>query len=268
MRGLFHRDVDRVVLMHEGRIISDCSPDELLSGPLLIENGIREPLYITALKYAGVDITPEMQPHSIRTVVLEEDTKRKMRDWFRAVAPAPPQGVLPELLEIRDLSFTYPNGFHALKDISVSIRRGELTAIVGTNGAGKSTFAKVVCGFERQQQGSVTLAGQDMTALSIKERADHIGYVMQNPNQMISKVQIFDEVALGLRTRGVSEEEIRKALIRSDRAFSSAAPAGSSLPGRHSASSSSGSAVRPPPRLRARRSLSRVRAKLRVIFPR
>ena len=209
LEDVLHRDVDRVVLMHEGRIISDCSPDELLSGPLLIENGIREPLYITALKYAGVDITPEMQPHSIRTVVLEEDTKRKMRDWFRAVAPAPPQGVLPELLEIRDLSFTYPNGFHALKDISVSIRRGELTAIVGTNGAGKSTFAKVVCGFERQQQGSVTLAGQDMTALSIKERADHIGYVMQNPNQMISKVQIFDEVALGLRTRGVSEEEIK-----------------------------------------------------------
>ncbi len=209
LEDVLHRDVDRVVLMHEGRIISDCSPDELLSGPLLIENGIREPLYITALKYAGVDITPEMQPHSIRTVVLEEGTKRKMRDWFRAVAPAPPQGVLPELLEIRDLSFTYPNGFHALKDISVSIRRGELTAIVGTNGAGKSTFAKVVCGFERQQQGSVTLAGQDMTALSIKERADHIGYVMQNPNQMISKVQIFDEVALGLRTRGVSEEEIK-----------------------------------------------------------
>ena len=209
LEDVLHRDVDRIVLMGEGRILADCPPDELLSGPLLIDNGIREPLYITALKYAGVTVTPDMLPHSIRTVILDEDICRKVRDWYHAVPPAPAEEERPELLEVKDLSFTYPNGFHALKDISVSIRRGELTAIVGTNGAGKSTFAKVVCGFELQQQGTVTLAGQDMMALSIKERADHIGYVMQNPNQMISKVQIYDEVALGLRTRGVAEEEIK-----------------------------------------------------------
>ena len=208
LEDVLHRDVDRIVLMHEGRIIADCSPDELLSGPLLTETGIREPLYITALKYAGVTITPGMLPHSIRTVVLSEEAKQKVREWYHAMPPAPPAEALPDLLEVKDISFTYSNGFHALKDIRVSIRRGELTAIVGTNGAGKSTFAKVVCGFERQQEGSVTLSGQDMMPLSIKERADHIGYVMQNPNQMISKVQIFDEVALGLRTRGVPEEEI------------------------------------------------------------
>ena len=209
LEDVLHRDVDRIVLMREGRILADCPPDELLSGPLLTENGIREPLYITALKYAGVTVTPDMLPHSIRTIELREETRRKVRDWYHAVPPAAPEAAEPVLLEIKDLSFTYPNGFHALRDITVSIRRGELTAIVGTNGAGKSTFAKVVCGFERQQSGSITLAGQDMMALSIKERADHIGYVMQNPNQMISKVQIFDEVALGLRTRGVAEEEVK-----------------------------------------------------------
>ena len=208
LEDVLHRDVDRIVLMGEGRILADCSPDELLSGPLLIDNGIREPLYITALKYAGVAITPDMQPHSIRTVELSEDTQEKIRAWYHAVAPAKPEPERPALLEVKDLSFTYSNGFHALKNINVSIRKGELTAIVGTNGAGKSTFAKVVCGFELQQQGAVTLSGRDMMALSIKERADHIGYVMQNPNQMICKVQIFDEVALGLRTRGVPEEEI------------------------------------------------------------
>ena len=208
LEDVLHRDVDRIVLMHEGRIIADCSPDELLSGPLLSENGIREPLYITALKYAGVAVTPDMLPHSIRTITLDEAVRQKVRDWFRAVPPAPAGDPLPELLEVRDLSYTYPNGFRALRDISVSVRKGELTAIVGTNGAGKSTFAKVVCGFETQQEGSVSLLGQDISGLSIKERADRIGYVMQNPNQMISKVQIFDEVALGLRTRGVPEEEI------------------------------------------------------------
>ena len=209
LEDVLHRHVDRIVLMRDGRIIADQSPDQLLSGPLLAETGIREPLYITALKYAGVVITPEMRPDSIRTAELSEEAKEKVRRWFRAVPTAPPEAELPELLEVKDLSYAYPSGHQALEDISVSIRQGELTAVVGTNGAGKTTFAKVVCGFEKQQKGTVSLRGTDMDALSIKERADHIGYVMQNPNQMISKVQIFDEVALGLRTRGVTEEEIR-----------------------------------------------------------
>ena len=208
LEDVLHRDVDRIVLMREGRIIADQSPDELLSGPLLAETGIREPLYITALKYAGVEIAPDMAPHSIRTVVIDEAAREKVQRWYKAAPPAPPREGLPELLEVRDISYAYPSGHQALRHISTAIRRGELTAVVGTNGAGKTTFAKVVCGFEKEQEGSVLLNGQDMAPLSIKERADRIGYVMQNPNQMISKVQIFDEVALGLRTRGVPEEEI------------------------------------------------------------
>ena len=208
LEDVLHRDVDRIVLMREGRIIADQSPDELLSAPLLTETGIREPLYITALKYAGAEITPAMAPHSIRTVAIDETVREKVQHWYRTAPPAPPRDELPELLEVRDVSYAYPNGHQALRHISVAIRRGELTAVVGTNGAGKTTFSKVVCGFETQQEGTVFLNGEDMAGLSIKERADHIGYVMQNPNQMISKVQIFDEVALGLRTRGVPEEEI------------------------------------------------------------
>ena len=209
LEDVLHRDVDRIILMREGRIIADQSPDELLASGILAENGIREPLYLTALRYAGVEITPGTQPRSIRTVALPEDTQAKVRAWYCSAPPASPDPGREELLEVRNLSFAYSNGHQALRDISVSVRRGELTAIVGTNGAGKSTFSKVVCGFERQQEGIVTLTGQDIAELSIKERADHIGYVMQNPNQMISKVQIFDEVALGLRTRGVPEEEIK-----------------------------------------------------------
>ena len=208
LEDVLWRHVDRIVLMGGGRILADCSPDELLSGPLLRENGIREPLYLTALKYAGVEIRPEKRPWSIREIVLDEQDREKLRAWndSRTAPPAPEKR--ETLLSVRDLSFRYDNGFEALKDISVDIRRGEITAIVGTNGAGKTTFSKVVCGFEKQQRGSVFFGGEDLDALSIKERADHIGYVMQNPNQMISKVMIADEVALGLRTRGVPEEEI------------------------------------------------------------
>ena len=210
LEDVLHRDVDRIVLMGGGRILADAAPDELLSGSWLRENGIREPLYLTALRYAGVEIRPEMAPRSIRTLRLGEEEKARVRDWFAAAPPPPARQPRPVLLEAKALRFSYAGRQEALKGVSVRAGQGELLAIVGRNGAGKSTFSKLVCGFETQQSGSILFHGKDMAALSIKERADRIGYVMQNPNQMISKVMIFDEVALGLRTRGVREEEVRR----------------------------------------------------------
>lgn len=210
LEDVLHRHVDRVVLMSEGRIVSDSSADELLSSTLLEDNGIRNPLYITALKYAGVKITPEMHPWSIREIDLNEESKEKVRTWFRETPPAAPRPERPWILQAENLDFSYANGHHALKSISASVRKGELIAIVGTNGAGKSTFSKVLCGFEKQQSGRIFFDGKDIADLSIKERADRLGYVMQNPNQMISKVMIYDEVALGLRMRGLDEEIIRE----------------------------------------------------------
>ena len=174
-----------------------------------MENGIREPLYLTALKYAGVPIREEAKPHSIRTIELSEEDTRKVQAWYRSAEPKTAPVEKEPLLEVKNIDFTYENGFHALKDISLTVNQGELLAIVGTNGAGKSTFSKVICGFEKQQKGSLFFEGQDMADLSIKERADRIGYVMQNPNQMISKSFIFDEVTFGLQLRGVSEAEVK-----------------------------------------------------------
>ena len=210
LEDVLHRHVDRVVLMNAGRILADVAPDELLSGGLLKENGIREPLYITALKYAGVTVSADMHPDSIEGIILREEDREKLREWFERTPPAPPMPERPVQLDIHELRFAYDNGHEALRDLSLSIRAGELSAVVGTNGAGKSTLCKLICGFEKQQSGTIELAGCDWASLSIKERADHVGYVMQNPNQMISQTMIFDEVALGLRTRGVGEEEIRR----------------------------------------------------------
>ncbi len=208
LEDVLHRSVDRIVLMEKGRIKADLSPDELLSGELLNECGVREPLYITALKYAGVKIRPEMHPAMLSTIDLSEDDVERVRGWYAAGEPAKTEETKESLLETKSVSFSYTEGQRVLNDISVMIGRGEMTAIVGTNGAGKSTFSKVICGFEEPDEGTISLRGEDLAACSIKERAEHIGYVMQNPNQMLSKVWIYDEVALGLRTRGVSEEEI------------------------------------------------------------
>ena len=201
--------VDRIIVMGDGRIQYDGDPDELLCSELLPQKGIREPLYVTAMKYAGVELTADMRPSYLPELKLSEQQKAQVQSWFdKQPAPdtAPEQDVL---LRAEDLDFTYEGGHHALRGINAIIHKGEMLSIVGTNGAGKSTFSKVVCGFETAQSGILELSGVDLNTLSIKERADHIGYVMQNPNQMISKTQIFDEVALGLRNRGVSEEEIR-----------------------------------------------------------
>ena len=201
--------VDRVVVMGDGRIIYDGDPDTLLCEDLLRERGIREPLYVTALKYAGVKLTSEMCPSYLPGLKLTEEQKDQVKTWFARQPVAERAAGQEVLLQAENIDFTYEGGHHALRGINVTVHKGEMLSIVGTNGAGKSTFSKAICGFEKPQSGILQLNGIDLETLSIKERADHIGYVMQNPNQMISKIQIFDEVALGLRNRGVSEEEIR-----------------------------------------------------------
>ena len=209
LEDVLHRNMDRIVLMNEGRIIADMDPDTLLSGELLRSHGIREPLYVTALKYAGVRVTPELKPGSIRSLRLGPEEKQKVLDWYRRTPPRPAPPPRPVLLKTEDVTFSYDGLRETLSHISLEILRGESLAIVGTNGAGKSTFSKVVCGFEKPQSGTIGFTGLDWPSLSLKERADHVGYVMQNPNQMISKPMIFDEVAMGLRNRNVPEEEIR-----------------------------------------------------------
>ena len=204
-----YRPVDRVIVMGDGRIRFDGTPDQLLCQDLLQDQGIREPLYVTALKYAGVQLTEDMRPSYLPELKLTGDQIALVQQWYER-QPAPEIPVQqPVMLRAQDIDFTYDGGHHALRGITANIHKGEMLSIVGTNGAGKSTFSKVICGFEKPQKGILELSGTDLATLSIKERADHIGYVMQNPNQMISKTQIFDEVALGLRNRGFSEEEIR-----------------------------------------------------------
>lgn len=209
LEDVLHRKVDRIVLMGEGRILYDGDPDSLLCGELLSQSGIREPLYVTALKYAGVTLTKENRPAFLPELRLSETQKNRVKEWFYRQPAGAPEEERPPLLTVENLSFSYHPGRKTLKNISVTIRKGEMVSIVGTNGAGKSTFSKLLCGFEKPEEGTLTFDGRDLGALSIKERADFVGYVMQNPNQMISQTQIFDEVALGLRNRGVAEDTVK-----------------------------------------------------------
>ncbi len=210
LEDVLWRNVDRIVLVNDGTILADLRPDELLSGSLLAENGIREPLYVTALRYAGVELTPDKHPAHVDSLVLDDTDTQKLRDWFTArPRPAAPPEREP-LLEVKGLSFGYQKGQQTLRDVSFSIGKGEMVSIVGRNGAGKSTLSKLICGFETPDAGEIFLNGKPLAEENIRRRAQHIGYVMQNPNQMISKTMIYEEVALGLQRSGLTEEQIRE----------------------------------------------------------
>ena len=210
LEDVLWRNVDRIVLVNDGTILADLTPDELLSTSLLCDNGIREPLYVTAMRYAGIDITKEKKPAHVESVVLDEVDRKKLKDWFEAQPLPKDAGEREKLLEVKHLSFGYTKGQQTLRNVSLSIDKGEMVSIVGRNGAGKSTFSKLICGFEDPDSGEITFRGKDLLKENIRHRAQYIGYVMQNPNQMISKTMIFDEVALSLQKAGLPEAEVRQ----------------------------------------------------------
>jgi len=208
LEDVLHRDVDRIIVVNEGRIIADMPPDELVSSSILTDIGIREPLYITALKYAGINVKSDMHPSHLQTLKMDTVVE-PLQSWYRSIEKPAKEEEKPTVLTVDNLTFSYDGKRKILDNVSFKIREGEMISIVGKNGAGKSTLSKVLCGFEKHESGKIYYYTEDIEHRSIKERAEIIGLVMQNPNQMISKAMIYDEVALGLRLRNVPEEEIK-----------------------------------------------------------
>ena len=207
--SVLYKDVDRIVVVGDGTIVADMKPDDLLVGNILEEQGIREPLYVTALKHAGCTITAQDHPQHVETMNFEP-YKTQVREWFETTQIPQKQETQEKVLKVDHLHFSYQPEKAILSDISFDVKKGEMISIVGKNGAGKTTLSNLICGFLEPSKGKIELNGNDISPLSVKERGEHIGIVMQNPNQMISKPMIYEEVALGLTVRGVPEEEIRE----------------------------------------------------------
>ena len=201
LEDVLYRPIDRVILINQGQVLFNGSPDELLRTTLLAENGIREPLYLTTLRQLGQDISKLPHLDKVEKLPLGDVSVDIPTPHFEKGAEA------ETILELGHLNFAYREGQPILKDLSLTIPKGQRLAIVGKNGAGKSTLAKAICGFI-QTEGTYFSKGEDIKSDSVKERAERVGYVLQNPNQMISTNMIFDEVALGLRLRNVPEDQI------------------------------------------------------------
>lgn len=209
LEDVLHCDVDRIVVMDKGEIVVDTTPNELLSSNTLSEIGVREPLYITALKYANCDINPKLNLSNIKTLDCSA-CKCKVNTWYESANKAIQKSKTNTILEFDKVSFSYGNEKQVLKDLSFKIDKGDMVSIVGRNGAGKSTISKLICGFYKPISGRILFDTKDIIDESIKERSEKIGFVMQNPNQMISKTMVFDEVAFGLKIKGIKEDEIKE----------------------------------------------------------
>lgn len=203
LEDVLYRPVDRILLVNDGELLFNGSPDELLSSTLLLENGIREPLYVTVLRQLGFDTRSAQNLSQLDALDLSDLAlpDRVLKDKKDSSSDS--------ILKVEGLSVSYGDNPAIIEDLSFSLKKGERLAIVGKNGAGKSTLAKALCGFV-PSQGKLTYKGQDISQDSITERSERIGFVLQNPNQMISQTMIFDEVALGLRLRGIEETEVEE----------------------------------------------------------
>ncbi len=208
LEDVLFRDVDRIVLMDQGRIMADMTPDDMLSSNILVENGIREPLYISALKAAGAVVTSDTHPQHIESMDIAPYMD-KVTAWYHSIPEHTAKKSDVSALTVKDLEFSYDEKRKIIDKVSFDIKKGEMVALVGKNGAGKSTLASLICGFYEPDGGSILMDGTDVSPLSIKERGEKIGFCMQSPNQMISKPMIMDEVGLGLVSRGVPEPEIK-----------------------------------------------------------
>ncbi len=209
LEDVLHRHVDRIVVMNEGEIVMNGTPDQVIASGILPKYGIREPLYVTACRYAGIQLTSEMGPAYLETLRVDA-IKNNLQSWFEANHIRTKEIPNKPLLKVEDVSFSYDGIKDTLSHISLEVREGEMLSIVGKNGAGKTTFSSILCGFLKPDNGKITMQGEDLAQYTISERANYIGIVMQNPNQMISKTMIFDEVAFGLRIRNYPEEEINE----------------------------------------------------------
>lgn len=209
LEDVLHRKLDRVIVMDKGEIIANDTPDNILRSSILKDINIREPLYISALKYSGFDLNQLEDISDIRKIDFSI-AKNEILNWIETEHTHNKQEYKEVILEINDVNFSYNENKQILKNISFNVKKGEMVSIVGSNGAGKSTMSKIIAGFEKLEDGSILYEGSDITNESITDRANKIGFVLQNPNSMISKINIFDEVALGLRMRNTSEEDVEK----------------------------------------------------------
>ena len=209
IEDVLEQPFDKVIVVNKGEVQGFGTPDEILKSDLLKNNGLREPLYLEAMKLAGCDISKSENLKDLTNI--DEKNKEVLKNWFNNETSNKDSIIKEEkILEVKNLAFSHDKIKNTINDVSFHLNKGEILAVLGNNGAGKSTLCRLITGIYKPQKGSIFLNNQCIDSWSIKQKGSSIGYVMQNPNQMISQHMIKDEIALGLKCRNYSKEEIDK----------------------------------------------------------
>ena len=209
IEDVLEQPFDKVIVVNKGEVQGFGTPDEILKSDLLKNNGLREPLYLEAMKLAGCDISQSENLKDLSNI--DERNKEVLKNWFNNETSNKDSIIKEEkILEVKNLAFSHDGIKNTINDVSFHLNKGEILAVLGNNGAGKSTLCRLITGILKPQKGSIFLNNQCIDSWSIKQKGSSIGYVMQNPNQMISQHMIKDEIALGLKCRNYSKEEIDK----------------------------------------------------------
>ncbi|MCG0753488.1 ABC transporter, ATP-binding protein [Lactiplantibacillus plantarum] len=209
IEDVLQQPIDRLIVMQDGAIVANDRPETILRQSLMTQLGLREPLYLSALKLAGVDLATCQHLDNLQALQVP-DLTATLQNWTAGVQLQSPTVHDQPLLAIEHLTFGYDPAKPIINDITVTLHQGEMISLVGQNGTGKSTLSNLITGFLMPQSGKMRFNGHSLADQSVKERADQIGYILQDPNQMISKTMIFDEVAAGLVLRGVADDEVKR----------------------------------------------------------
>lgn len=199
----------RLVVLEAGRVVFDGDPRAFFGDRAKLESaGLRAP----QAAEAALALSENGQFSGEVPITLEQAITVLPRwDAARAteVQRTPEPAARETVIEARGLGHIYPGGVVALNDVSLTVGAGEFVAVLGRNGAGKTTFARHLNGLLRPTSGELLIAGEASVDKQVSELAVSVGYVFQNPDHQIFANSVRDEVGYGLKNLGWDVDRIR-----------------------------------------------------------
>lgn len=208
---LIEKFADRLLVIDSGRIVMEGTPREVYS---CLEEARKHAAY------------PPEHYELAAAAGLKPPAKRELSELTLlgfnlngVCAFHEPRSGNDTVAEVRGVWFSYPDGTEALKGVNLKLRKGELVALMGPNGGGKTTLAKVIAGLLKPREGKVLVQGKPVSSYTRLELSSLVGYVYQNPQHQLFCQSVFEEVAFGLRLRGMKGAELARRVSEALRLF-------------------------------------------------
>lgn len=204
---------DRIIFIMEGRIVKEGSPREVFANLTSTNfDGLSLPqvteLYYKLLKVKKLNFHKDGIPLTIEEFLTL--FKKKAIKSYRLKNDKSTYTKLGEvMLSLQGVTYKYPDGTEAVKEVNLNIRRGEFLAIIGPNGSGKTTLLKLMIGILKPTKGVVKIFGTDSRELRVSDIAFKVGFIYQNPDHQLFCSTVYEECAYALKNAGLSESQTR-----------------------------------------------------------